>query len=142
MSNEIQTHNHLVRKRTLNHLAKLALKLPIWRLLREGVPWYLTLECRFTLKLVHYMIITYSQFVVHFKQASYIVLLFSLLILNEYMPAGNSVSCKSGEKSSVGKKFWSDRNNLDISFIWVKKCKLLTDDFHLGLLILWAAISG
>ena len=43
-SNGTRTHNHLVHKRTLNHLANLA-----------------TLECGFTLKLVRDMIITYSQ---------------------------------------------------------------------------------
>ena len=84
-SNEIQTHNHLVRKRTLNHLAKLtslakwlsvrlrtkwlwvripllSLKLQIWRLLRarSSLTFSQTIECGFTLKLVRDMIITYS----------------------------------------------------------------------------------
>ena len=69
-SNEIRTHNHLVRKRTLNHLAKLArlakwlsvrlqtkslwirisllsLKLQIWRLLRvrSSLIFRQTIEC-------------------------------------------------------------------------------------------------
>ena len=87
-SNEIRTHNHLVRKRTLNHLAKLAkvtnlfsqqqlaendklwkqisllsLKLQIWRLLLAGsfLTFRQSIECGFTLKLVGDMIITYSQ---------------------------------------------------------------------------------
>ena len=47
-SNEIRTHNHLVRKRTLSHLAKLFLDVQA------------TIECRFTLKRVRDMIITYS----------------------------------------------------------------------------------
>ena len=51
-NNGIRTHNHLVRKRTL-------------RLLRAKSPltFRQTLECRFTLKLVRDMIITYSQFI-------------------------------------------------------------------------------
>ena len=42
--NGIRTHNHLVRKRTLNHLAKLALKLHLnFRYdacFEQGVPWH------------------------------------------------------------------------------------------------------
>ena len=73
-SNGIQTHNHLVHKRTLNHLAKLvcwakclsvrlqtkwlwvriplrSLKLQIWRLLqaRSSLTFRQTVEGRFTL---------------------------------------------------------------------------------------------
>ena len=84
--NVIQTHNHLVRKRTLNHLAKqaslakwlsvrlrtkwlwvqitlLSLKLQIWLLLRarSSLTFRQTIKCRFTLKPLHDMIITYSQ---------------------------------------------------------------------------------
>ena len=80
--NEVRTHNHLVRKRTLNHIAKfakwlsvrlrtkwlwvrislLSLKLRIWRLLqaRSSLTFRQTLECEFTLKLVRDMIIRYS----------------------------------------------------------------------------------
>ena len=51
-SNGTRTHNHLVRERTLNHLAKL-------------VKWLScvvsTSECRFTLKCLRDMIRTYSQ---------------------------------------------------------------------------------
>ena len=47
-SNGTRTHNHLVRKRTLSHLAKLFLDVQA------------TIECRFTLKRVRDMIITYS----------------------------------------------------------------------------------
>ena len=85
-SNGIRTHSHLVRKRTLNQLAKLAslakslsvrlrnkwlwvrillpsLKLQIWRLLRGRclLTFRQTIECRFTLKLVHDLIITCSH---------------------------------------------------------------------------------
>ena len=84
-SNEIRTHNHLVHKQTLNHLAKLAslakwlsvrlrtkwlwvritllsLKLQIWRLLRarNSLTLRQTIKCGFALKLVRDMIITYS----------------------------------------------------------------------------------
>ena len=83
-SNTVRTHNHLVRKRTLEHLAKLAsltkwfsvrlqtrwfwvrialqsLKLQIWCLLRarSSSTFRQTIECGFTLKLVPDMIITY-----------------------------------------------------------------------------------
>ena len=86
-SNEIRTHNHLVRKKkTLNHLAKLAslakwlsvclqtkwlwvrisllsLKLQIWCLLqaRSSLTFRQTTDCRFTLKLIRDMIISYSH---------------------------------------------------------------------------------
>ena len=76
-SNGIRTHNHLVRKRTLNYLAKLAkwlscvvsmsdmvpLNLQIWCLLwaKSSLTFRQTIACRFTLKPVHNMIITYSQ---------------------------------------------------------------------------------
>ena len=80
--NLIRTHNHLVRKRTLNYLANLAkwlsclrtkclwvritlpsLKLQMWRLLpaRSSLTFRQTMECGFILKLVRNMIITYSQ---------------------------------------------------------------------------------
>ena len=42
-SNPIRTHNYVIRKRTLNHLAKLVI------------------ECGFTLKLVRDMMITCNQ---------------------------------------------------------------------------------
>ena len=80
--NEVRTHYHLVRKRTLNHIAKfakwlsvplrtkwlwvrislLSVKLRIWRLLQAGssLTYRQTLECEFTLKLVRDMIIWYS----------------------------------------------------------------------------------
>ena len=45
-SNKVLTHNHLAHKWTLSHLAKLTFRQ--------------TFECRFTLKLVRDMIITYS----------------------------------------------------------------------------------
>ena len=83
-SNEIWTHNHLVCKRTLNHLAKLDKLLNLgwvskfqlswvmdweWRVESDELslewlrsePFRQTIECGFTLKLVHDMIITYSQ---------------------------------------------------------------------------------
>ena len=85
-SNGIRTHNHLVCKQTLNHLAKLAslakwlsiclrtkwlwvrislllLKLQIWQLPRAGsfLTFKQTIECGSTLKLVRDMIRTYSQ---------------------------------------------------------------------------------
>ena len=88
-SNEIRTYNLLVRKRTLNHLAKLAslakwlsvclqtkwlwvrilflsLKLQIGRLLlaMSSLTFRQTVECGFTLKLVRDMIITYSHWIV------------------------------------------------------------------------------
>ena len=81
-SNGIRTHNHLVRKWTLYHLASLAkwlsvrlrtkwlcvripllpLKLQIWRLLRtrRSLKFRQTIECRFSLNLVRDIIITYS----------------------------------------------------------------------------------
>ena len=80
--NGIRTHNHLVRKRTLNYLPGqfgsmfecsfrwfwvripfLSLKLQIRRMLRarSSLTFRQTIECRFTLKLVRDMIITYSQ---------------------------------------------------------------------------------
>ena len=87
-NNEIRAHNHLVCKWTLNYflwfcyiyvsLAKwlsvhlgtkwlwvwillLSLKLQIWHLLqtRSSLTFSQTIECRFTLKLVHNMITTY-----------------------------------------------------------------------------------
>ena len=80
LSNAIRTHNHLVRKQTLKHLAKwlsfrlrtkwlwvrialLSLKLHIWRLLRarSSLTFRQTIVCGFTLKLVRDMIITYSK---------------------------------------------------------------------------------
>ena len=48
-SNQNWTHNDVVRKRTLNHLTE------------TGQMIELFIECRFTLKLVRYMIITYSH---------------------------------------------------------------------------------
>ena len=88
-SNEIRTYNLLVRKRTLNHLAKLAslakwlsvclqtkwlwvrilflsLKLQIGRLLlaMSSLTFRQTIEYGFTLKLVRDMIITYSHWIV------------------------------------------------------------------------------
>ena len=51
-SNRVQTHNHLVCKWTLNHLAKLT---------KELLDIQAIVECRFTLKRIHDMIITYSQ---------------------------------------------------------------------------------
>ena len=78
-SKGIRTHNHIVHKRTLNHLAKLgvrlrtkwlwvrilllSLKLQIWRLprARGSLTFRQTIECRFTLKLVRDMIITYRK---------------------------------------------------------------------------------
>ena len=84
-SKATQTHNHLVRKRTLNHLvslpslakwlnvrlrtkrlwvriALLSLKLQVWCLLwaRSSLTFRQTIECGFTLKLVRDLIITYS----------------------------------------------------------------------------------
>ena len=75
-SNDIRTHNHLIRKRTLNYSAKqaslakwlnvrlqtkrlwvlilfLSVKLQIWRLLltRSSLTFSQIVECRFTLKL-------------------------------------------------------------------------------------------
>ena len=55
-SMRIRTYNHLVHKRTLNYLAKLAPVLSI-----EFLDIQATIKCRFTQKLVHDMIITYSQ---------------------------------------------------------------------------------
>ena len=84
-SSGIWTHNYLVRKRILNHLAKLgkwfncvmstsdsaSLTLQIWRLLRArcSLTFRQTIECRFTLKLVR-DIITYNhdKFVLLFVQ--------------------------------------------------------------------------
>ena len=80
-SNRIKTHNYLVRKETLTHLAKLgvclltkwswvriripllSLKLQIWRLLpaRSCLTFRQTIECEFTLKLERIMIITYRK---------------------------------------------------------------------------------
>ena len=85
-SNEIQTHNHLLCKKTLNCLTKLAslakwlsvclqtkwlwvrisllsLKLQIWCLLqaRSSLTFRQTTDCRFTLKLIRDMIISYSH---------------------------------------------------------------------------------
>ena len=87
-SNKIRTHNPLVRKQILNHLAKfnaaslakwlsvrlqtkwsrvrvslLSLKPQIWYLLRARsfLTFRQTIECGFSLKLVRDMIITYSQ---------------------------------------------------------------------------------
>ena len=74
-SNQIRTHNHLVRKRALS-LAKwlnvrlrskwlwvrISFKLQIWRLLRvkSSLTFMQTIECKFTLKLIRSMIIKYS----------------------------------------------------------------------------------
>ena len=74
-SNQIRTHNHLVRKRTLS-LAKwlnvrlrskwlwvrISFKLQIWRLLRvkSSLTFMQTIECKFTLKLIRSMIIKHS----------------------------------------------------------------------------------
>ena len=77
-SNGIRTHNHLVRKRTLNHLRTtwlwvriplLSLKLEIWHLLRarSSLTFWQTIECGFTLKLVCDTIITDSHSVNCFK---------------------------------------------------------------------------
>ena len=85
-SNGIRTQNHLVRKRRLNHLAKLAClaewlsvrlrtkwlwvrisllspKHQIWRLLwaRSSLPFRQTIECGSTLKLICDMMITRSR---------------------------------------------------------------------------------
>ena len=81
-SNKIWTHNHLVLKQTINHLTKLAkwlsvhlqtkwlwvqipllsLKLKILCLLwaRSSLTFRQTIECRFNLKFVRDMIITYN----------------------------------------------------------------------------------
>ena len=55
--NGIRTHNHLVLKRTLNHLTKLALASS-----KEFLNIQITIESRFTLKFVRDMIITYSDY--------------------------------------------------------------------------------
>ena len=79
--NAIRIYNHLVRKRTLNHLAKLTLKASLtkWLSVRLRTKWFWvrisllylfgarssltfrqTIDCGFTLKLVLDLIITYS----------------------------------------------------------------------------------
>ena len=84
--NGIRTHNHLVRKRTLRHLASLAKWLSVrlktkWLCgcgLESCCSWCLfqakislafsqTIECRFTVNLVRDMIITYSQELVQYN---------------------------------------------------------------------------
>ena len=64
--NWTRTQNHLVRKRTLNHLAKFwvrvqlqSLKLQISRLLRASSLTFRQTECRFTLKRIRDMTKTY-----------------------------------------------------------------------------------
>ena len=63
-------------------------KLHIWRLLRASIflPFRWTIECRFTLKFVRNMIITYSQYRtdVEPKEAFYIVLSKLILVKNLY----------------------------------------------------------
>ena len=56
-SNEIRTYNHLVRKRTFNHLAKLAKAVQA----RSSLTFRQTIEYGFPVKLVRDMITTYSQ---------------------------------------------------------------------------------
>ena len=51
-NNGVWTHEHLFHKQTLNHLAKLA---------KELLDIQATIQCRFTLKRVRDMIITYNQ---------------------------------------------------------------------------------
>ena len=58
--NGTQTHNHLVRKRTLTHLAKLASDLASASS-KEFLDIQATIECGFTLKCVLDMIKTYSH---------------------------------------------------------------------------------
>ena len=63
--NWTRTHNHLVRKRTLNHLAKLAscshLNFRFCACFEQGFLWHpATIECGFTLKRVRGMTRTYS----------------------------------------------------------------------------------
>ena len=80
--NGIGTHNHLVCKRTINHLATptILVECSCYELsgcgfksrcshlnvrygacFEQDISWYsATVKCRFTLKLVRYMIITYS----------------------------------------------------------------------------------
>ena len=69
-SNRIRTHNHLVHKRTLNQTGQMIevcwknLLVPCtWRLFRarSSLTFRRTKECRFTLKHVQDMIITYNQ---------------------------------------------------------------------------------
>ena len=97
-SNEIWARNHLVPKRRLNHLVKLAkywisllsLKLQIWRLLwaRSSLTFKQTIESGFTLKFICDMIITYrlpSNLHLHLQvlcQDSFLVLLILDIRLN------------------------------------------------------------
>ena len=68
-SNGIRTHNHLkelIRLRTKSlwvRIPLLSLKLQIWHLLRarSSLTFRKTIECKFTLKLVRDMIMTYRQ---------------------------------------------------------------------------------
>ena len=62
--NRTQTHNHLVRKRTLNHLVKLDSHLNFRYQAcfeQESLDIQATIECGFTLKRVHDIIRTYGQ---------------------------------------------------------------------------------
>ena len=85
-SNGIQSHNHLIRKLTLDHLASLAkrlsvhlrtkwlwvrilllsLKLQIWCLLpgRSLLTFREAIECTFTLEFVRNMIIRHTEFII------------------------------------------------------------------------------
>ena len=58
-SNGIRTQNYLVRKQKLTHLAKLDIA-PVSS--KVFLDTQATIECRFTLKCVHDMIITYSHY--------------------------------------------------------------------------------
>ena len=97
-------HNHLVRKRTLNHLGKmeaslakwlsirlrtkwlrvriplLSLKLQIWCMfrVRSSLTFRQTIECRFTLKLVPHMIITDSIILMTLMECAYRLLTYAI----------------------------------------------------------------
>ena len=109
-SNGIRTHDHLVRKRKLNHLwvriPLLSLKLQIWSLLRarSSLTFRQTIECGVTLKLVRDMLITYSYFLLlcslyasvwlcfrYHKFKTFLVLdLMISVLLNSFLYATNS----------------------------------------------------
>ena len=59
--NGTQTHNHLISKRTLNHLTKLSSDMAPASS-KEFLDIQATVECGFTLKLVRDMIKTYNQY--------------------------------------------------------------------------------
>ena len=133
-SSRIRTHNHLFRKQTHNHLAKLAffkkrplgrlrtkwlwvqtplpsLKLQILRLLqaRSSLTFKQTIECRFTLKLVCDLIIIYNLWNIVFQNTFSKHSTSSTHLPKTKVKVAKSLQSNSKNSSKKKKVWWKQR---------------------------------